>query len=414
LPPERRIDFHFSRVEALTSLRVALAEMLRVLTSLGFVPLNSAGVAIATGEAEAGTTFIVPTWRIDVERAEDLVEEIARHTGYDKIASELPPASSGGEYQPKELKCRALRRAFAATGYAEAINFSFIDTAHDDQIEPVPNLVNQPSLDDRFITLRNPIIEDAARMRPTLIPGLLNSLRHNLNHGEKDVLLFEIGRVFAGGQPDELPQEREALALVASGGVKLAGRAQATRELDFYDAKGALEAAVEAIRLGPLEFGDGAVRHLREGQTAAIKLDGQIIGSLGRLSEGVSAAYKFRQAVYVAELDLNALLFSEQRPVQYHSLARFPAVVRDVTLLVRRDVAFADLIQTVRGEQVAECRDVQLVGVYEGPNIPEDKRSITLRFEYRSDERTLRDDEVEELHRRLVDVLASNFDAELH
>ena len=163
--------------------------------------------------------------------------------------------------------------------------------------------------------------------------------------------MFEIGRIFASGQPGELPSEREALALVASGGVPEQGRAQAAREIDFHDVKGALEAAVDAMRLGPLSFESGAVKHLREGQTAAIKLDGKMIGSLGRLSESVAMAYKFRQPVYVAELDLTALLASEERPVQYQPLARYPAVVRDVSLLVERDVTFADLIQTVMDEQ---------------------------------------------------------------
>jgi phenylalanyl-tRNA synthetase beta chain len=413
LPPERRISFHFSRVEALTSLRVAMPEMRRILAGLGFEMSASAGVPAEAGDIEAAATFVVPTWRIDVEREEDLVEEIARHTGYDKIASALPAANSAGEYQPHELKCRALRRALVAAGYREAINFSFTDTAHDNQIEPLPGLIDRRS-PDPFITLRNPVIEDVVRMRPTLIPGLLNSVRHNFNHGTKDVLLFEIGRVFASQAPGKLPVEREALALAASGGVMEEGRAQAVRPLDFYDLKGALEAAVEAMRLGPLSFERDALKHLRAGQTAAIKVDGNTIGSLGRLSESIDSAYKFRQPVYVAEIDLTVLLASEERSVQYHPLPRYPAVVRDVTLLVRRDVTFAELVQTVQDQKVAECRNVRLVGVYEGANIPEDKRSITLRFEYRSDERTLRDDEVEEINRRMVDVLALKFDAELH
>ena len=409
LPPERRVNFHFDRVEALTSLRVAVPEMLRILQGLGFVSAEP----VAYIETNRSMTFIVPTWRPDVEQEEDLVEEIARHAGYGMIASELPPAYSAGEYQPNELKLRALRRAFSATGYDEAIYFSFIDTALDDQIEPVPDLVDQQRV-ERFITLRNPVVESAVRMRPSLLPGLLNSLKHNLNHGEKDVSLFEIGRIFANQEPGELPREREALALVASGGVKEAGRAQAVREIDFYDVKGALAAAVDAMKLGPLEFERGAVKHLREGQTAAIKLNGEIIGSLGRLSESVASAYKFRQAVYVGELDLTSLLASEERSVLYRPLARYPAVVRDVTLLVNRDITFADLIRTVTDEKVAECRNVQLVGVYEGPNIPEEKRSITLRFEYRSEQRTLRDDEVEEMHGHLVALLAREFHAELH
>jgi phenylalanyl-tRNA synthetase beta chain len=406
LPPERAVNFHFARVEGLTSLHVAVPEMLRILQGLGFVSAEPV-------DTDRSMTFIVPTWRPDVEQEEDLVEEIARHAGYGMIASELPPAYSAGEYQPNELKYRALRRAFSATGYDEAINFSFIDTALDDQIELVPDFADQ-QITERFVTVKNPIVENAVRMRPSLIPGLLNSLRHNLNHGEKDVSLFEIGRIFANQGPGELPREREALALVACGDVKEAGRAQAVREIDFYDVKGALEGAVDAMKLGPLEFARGVLKHMRDGQTAAIKLNGAVIGSLGRLSESVASAYKFRQAVYVGELDLTALLASKERPVLYRPLARYPAVIRDVTLLVNRDITFDDLIQTVTDEKVAECRNVQLVGVYEGPNIPEDKRSITLRFEYRSEQRTLRDDEVEEIHRQLVDLLVQKFQAELH
>jgi phenylalanyl-tRNA synthetase beta chain len=419
LPPERRIDFHFARVEALTSLRIAVPEMLRILEGLGFVGVQEAVAA------ETSMTFIVPTWRVDVEREEDLVEEIARHSGYDKIGSDLPPARSAGEYQPKELQRRALCRAFSASGYDEAISLSFIDTASDDQIEPVPNFVSQKRTDgrtegttegnaDRFITLRNPIVENAVRMRQSLVPGLLSSLRHNFNHGEKDVSLFEIGRIFANQGDGELPSERESLGFLASGGVLEAGRAQPVREIDFFDVKGALEAAVDALRLGPLEFVSGEVKHLREGQTGVIKLNGATIGSLGRLSEALAATYKFRQAVYVGELDLATLLASEERPVRYHQLARYPSVSRDVTLLVDRGVTLADLIHIVKEQRVTDCSDVRLVGTYEGANIPEDKRSITLRFEYRSDERTLRDDEVEGMHRRIVETLAEKFNAELH
>ena len=311
------------------------------------------------------------------------------------------------------MQCRALRRALIAAGYNEAINFSFIDASHDDQIDPVPGC-EPPRHQDALVVLQNPIVEDVVSMRPTLIPGLLDSLRHNLNHGRKDVLLFEIGRIFSSGETGELPRERDALALIASGGVTEQERAQAMRQVDFQDLKGALEAAVDATRMTSLTFEVARVKHLREGQTAAVNLNGSAIGSAGRLSEEIAAAYKFRQPVYVAEIDLAALFSAKMMSVQYHPLDRFPAVVRDVTLLVGRDVTFAGMIQTVLDQKVAHCRNVRLVGVYEGPNIPEDKRSITLRIEYRADERTLRDDEVEEVHRRIVDVLALEFDAQLH
>jgi phenylalanyl-tRNA synthetase beta chain len=227
--------------------------------------------------------------------------------------------------------------------------------------------------------------------------------------------LFEIGRVFAASEAHELPHEREALALVATGGATQEGRAQASREIDFYELKGALEAGVDATKLGALRFSKAKIKHLRAGQAAEITLpDGTAIGGIGRLAGSIVASYKFRQPVYVAELDLTALLNSEQRSSQYRPLPRYPAVVRDVTLLVGRDVNFADLGKAIDSEQIADYRGAMLVGTYEGENIPANKRSITLRLEYRAEERTLRDEEVEERHRGLIDSLLKKFSAELH
>jgi phenylalanyl-tRNA synthetase beta chain len=409
----RSVAFRPSRVESLTSLRVELTEMKRILTALGFM--------LAQPHASGALSFAVPSWRIDVGLEEDLVEEVARHVGYDKIASELPPSNMAGEYQPAEMKRRELRRAFKSVGFDEAINFSFIDTAHDEWFELLPGLGATPSApaDKRLVTLNNPILEEATRMRPTLLPGLLESVRHNLNHGIRDVRLFEIGRVFAGSPAGELrdglPNEREALGIIATGGAIEEGHAEATREIDFYELKGALEAAIDATKLGPLSFSKARVKHLREGQAANITLaDGTAIGSIGRLVESIATSYKFRQPVYVAELDLSVLLDSQQRPTQYAPLPRYPAVVRDVTLLVSRDVTFAELVQAIDAERVTHYSGTTLVGIFEGQNIPADKRSVTLRIEYRSDERTLRDEEVEERHRGLIDSLVKKFSAELH
>jgi len=406
--PARSIAFRPARVESLTSVRVELAEMTRILAALGF----------REGEPQPNgpLTFVVPSWRVDVGIEEDLIEEVVRHVGYDKIASELPPSNFAGEYQPAERKRRNLRRTLTSQGFNEAINFSFIDAGHDEQFELLPALkVELATGETSLVSLKNPILDDATRMRPTLLPGLLESVRHNLNHGNRDVRLFEIGRVFVGSGGGELPYERESLGLIATGGAAEEGRAQASREIDFYELKGALEAAVDAMKLGPLSFTRGSIEHLRDGQAARVTLaDGAAVGSAGRLGESLATSYKFRQPVYVAELDLTALLDSERRTAQYVPLPRYPSVVRDVTLLVSRDVNFADLVQFVDAEQIANYAGVMLVGTYEGKNIPEDKRSVTLRMEYRSDERTLRDDEVEERHRVLIDSLLSKFSAKLH
>jgi phenylalanyl-tRNA synthetase beta chain len=419
--PVRSIAFRPARVESLTSVRVELAEMTRILTALGFTQTEP--------ENNGVLQFVVPSWRIDVGVEEDLIEEIARHVGYDKIASELPHSNFAGEYQPAERKRRDMRRTLTGLGFDEAINFSFIDPSHDHNFESLPLVrvhmmtarLQGQKLDDlqvtlnNPITLSNPIIENATRMRSTLLPGLLESLRHNLNHGNRDVRLFEIGRVFASSAPNELPEERECLGLIATGGAGEEGYAQAIRDTDFFEVKGALEAAFDAIKLSWLVFSKAEIKHLRAGQAAMITLSDETpVGSIGRLAESIATSYKFRQPVYVAELDLTALLESEARSVQYAPLPRYPSVTRDVTLLVSRDVDFADVVQFVESEQITNYAGVMLVGVYEGKNIPDDKRSITLRMEYRSSEGTLRDDEVEERHRGLIDSLLIKFNASLH
>lgn len=403
------IGFRPARVESLTSVKVELAEMTRILTALGFSQSEL--------QTSGALTFVVPSWRIDVSIEEDLIEEITRHVGYDKIASELPPSNFAGEYQPSERKRRDLRRAFTNLGFAEAINFSFIDTAHDEQVELLPVFQTNVAgnVESSLVALKNPILEDATRMRPTLLPGLLESVRHNLNHGSRDVQLFEIGRVFAGSGENELPQEREALGLIATGGAMHERRAQAANEIDFFHLKGAIEAAFDAMKLGPLSFLKAEIKHLRQGQAAKIQLaDGTNVGTAGRLAESISASYKFRQPVYVAELDLTTVLESEARSIQYAPLPRYPSVTRDVTLLVGREVNFADVVRFINSKQVPNYTGVMLVGTYEGKNIPDDKRSVTLRMEYRSNEGTLRDDEVEEQHRSLIDLLLTNFNARLH
>lgn len=393
----RVVEFRPDRVKELTSLTIERDKIVRILTGLGF---KSDYLPLERFSAE------VPSWRIDVDQEEDLVEEIARHSGYDKIASELPPSNIPGEYQPTEMKQRSLRRALNACGYDEAITFSFI--SRDEQFELIPALSEQGQTE-----LKNPIIEDATWMRSSLLPGLMNSLRHNLNHGIRDVRLFEIGRVFGMSMDGQLPEEPLSLAMIATGAAVEENKAQADRDLDFFDVKGALEAAVDWMNVSPLAFTNTAAKHLRAGQAASIKrADGVEIGKIGRLAESIAAGYKFRQPVYVMELDLGSLLNGPERGIQYSPLPRYPSVMRDISLLLNRSVALGDILSAVRNQRVADCRNVMLVGTFSGANIPPNKRSVTLRLEYRSDERTLRDDEVEERHSQLTSSLLRTFAAE--
>jgi phenylalanyl-tRNA synthetase beta chain len=415
------------RVKELTGLDVPAAECVRILTALGFE--KSEGGGEPDGGERIG--FVVPTWRTDVSIEEDLVEEVARVHGYEKIEESLPPSPVTGEYLVGDRRRRAARQVLTAAGFDEAVSISFIDEAGalDESgaslFEPVPGLQRIEG-EGAFVHLSNPIIEGARLMRPTLLPGLLEATRHNFNHGTRDVRLFETGRVFASRgaaqDPAEVnetaagsearPNEVEAFALVVTGEALEEGHA-AGRPADFFDLKGAFEAAADAMRVGGLGFAPASVRHLREGQAARVTLNGVEVGSLGRLSEESAARYKFRQPVYVAEVSLTALLGSGERPARYTPLPRYPGVARDISLVAERRVTYGELRGAVLALGLEECRGVELVDVYEGANLPEGKRSLTLRVEYRADDRTLRDEEVDAMHARVVAALESGFGAQL-
>ncbi|MEJ7618071.1 MAG: phenylalanine--tRNA ligase subunit beta [Pyrinomonadaceae bacterium] len=400
------VGLRFGRVERLTGLEhVSVDEMSRIMSALGFSPsAQPQGTSSA-----AGVHYVVPTWRFDIEREEDLIEEVARHVGYDKIAATLPGARVAGEYQAGEWRRRAARLALGSQGFDEAINFSFIDGTYDHLFELIP--VFGAAENDNLIGLGNPISEGLTRMRPSLLPGLLEAVRRNFDHNLRDVTLYELGRVFAAGNPK--PTEREALALVATGGFLPANRAGAPRELDFFDLKGGLEAAVEAMRVPALRCDAARVAHLREGQSARITMGDVVIGSIGRLSESLAARYKFRQPIYVGEIDLSALDEYQEKPVRYRPLGRYPAVLRDMSLVVDKSLAVSEIMGALERIEVDYKRGVSFVDVFEGGSLPAGKRSVTVRIEYRADDRTLLIDEVDVFQTRVMDELGAKVGAEL-
>jgi phenylalanyl-tRNA synthetase beta chain len=376
-------------VKRLTGLTVETASAVQILQSLGIA------------EALPGE-FTSPTWRYDIAIEEDLVEEVARHTGYEKIVAELPPAFSSGSYQPTEHRERGLRRALTSFGFDEIISYSFIDTRFDETFEPAPGVINESS-DSRYVTLRDSVIEGAVRMRATLLPGMLDALRTSFNFRRRDLRLFELGKVFAAGaESGVLPSEIEMFAFAVTGGAVEAGRAQATRPLDFYDAKGALEAALNASGVEGLDFRPGTVKHLVEGQSAVVSIEGVEIGGFGRLSEEIAAGYKFRQPVFVGEINIERALSGEPATSSYEPLPKFPSVVRDVSFEAPRDTALADILDEVRANQPNLLRTVSFVDAFEGGGLPAGTRSVTFRFEYNVSDRTLTDDEVTHAHEELL------------
>lgn len=388
-------------VKRLTGLNVDQSEILRILSALGIKTKDS-----APGTHQSAL-FTSPSWRHDIAIEEDLVEEVARIVGYDKIGEELPPSLGAGEYQPTELRKYHLRQTLATLGFDEAISYSFIDTKHDEVFELVPDFIEENSA-EKFVELQDSIIEGAVRMRPTLLSGLLAAVRTNFNHQQRNLRLFEIGKVFSAtsGETD-LPNERELLALVVTGSETLQNKANPLREFTFYDAKGALESAIYATNAGALEFSAKDFKHLRKGQSAEVRANGKAVGTIGRLNDEIASGYKFRQPVYIAEIDLQSVLAENQPPVLYHPLPVFPSILRDVSVLVKRDVSFSRLRQVIEEQGFELLKKVEFVDLYEGKGMADDERSLTLRFEYRNDERTLRDEEVDEIHKQILNKLES-------
>ncbi|HEX8370281.1 MAG TPA: phenylalanine--tRNA ligase subunit beta [Pyrinomonadaceae bacterium] len=389
-------------VKRLSGLDVEEKEILQTLSALGIDSRPS---------TPGARLFTAPSWRHDIAIEEDLVEEVARLVGYDKIEEKLPFSQSAGEYQATEPRKKHLRRALANLGFDEAISYSFIDTRHDETFELIANLTDD-NAEEKFVTLQDSIIEGAVRMRPSLLSGLLDAVRTNFNHRQRNIRLFELGKVFAAtANEDGLPKEQELFALVLSGSETLENKAMPVREFDFYDAKGALEAAIEAINLPALEFAAKDVKHLRRGQSAEIRAGGKSVGTIGRLNDEIAAAYKFRQPVFVAEVDLQTLLQAKQRDVLYRPLSVYPSIQRDVSVLVKRGVSFAEIKQTVEAQGFELLRKVEFVDVYEGVGVADDERSVTIRLEYRSDERTLTEPEAEAVHAQILQALERDLGA---
>ncbi|HQU85752.1 MAG TPA: phenylalanine--tRNA ligase subunit beta [Pyrinomonadaceae bacterium] len=398
-------DIQFT-VKRLTGLDVEESEILRILNALGIEEKTQSQIPNPKSQI-----FIAPTWRHDINIEEDLVEEVARIVGYDKIGEELPPAFGAGEYQPNEIRKFHLRQTLANQGFNEAISYSFIDSKYDENFELIPDLVQENS-EEKFVTLQDSIIEGAVRMRPSLLSGLLDAVRTNFNQQRRDLKLFELGKVFAkSAEENGLPTERELFAVALTGNEFSEGKAMALREFDFFDAKGALETAVDSLNAKPLEFKAAEIKHLRKGQSAEILAHGKKVGTIGRLSEELAQNYKFRQPVFVAEVDLQSILAQKEQTVLYRPLPVYPSMVRDVSLLVKRNLGFSEVKNAVLSENYELLRSVEFVDVYEGKGVPDDSRSLTIRFEYRSDERTLVEDEIENIHKNIIENLESKLGA---
>ena len=397
-PARHRAIFHRAKYHSLTGLEVELGEAETLLKSLGME---------TEADAQAETiSAIAPSWRIDIAIEEDLIEEVARIRGYDKLKTTLPGGAGAGAYLAGEDRRRAARRTLAALGFHEAVSFSFVNAESD-------AIFSEVALASRLV-LHNPIDETQAQMRTTLHTGLLNAVAHNFNHGMRNVRLFEIGKCFhEASEAGERPREIEKLALVMTGARNEANWQAASERTDFFDLKGALEALAESLGLPEIIFeAIESVSYLHPGRAAVISRHGRRIGYLGQLHPRVAASSKFKQPVFIGELDFGDLLSMPLVEVRYSPLPKFPTVTRDLAVLIDQQVAYTAIETAIHALGIPELVTVRLFDLYTGKELPAGKHSMALSMKYRAAERTLTEAEINAAHERILETLRTKFAAE--
>ena len=390
-----RVSLRESRIERLTGLKVSIERAGAILRALEF--------QVEVDEQAKTLAATAPSFRVDVFREEDLVEEVARHTGYDIVDTTLPAWGGTGHYLAGEDRRRATRRALATLGFDEAYTFSFVNGDRDRLFR---RGAEAPAL------LANPIDVNQNEMRASLVTGLLESTQHNFNQGRRDVKLFELGRVFEATAGDPRPRERELLGLLMSGAA-WPDDWRGARQVDFYDLAGAVEAVLGGLNVSGFTIERARVEYLHPGQSAVLIRDGEEVARYGRLHPRVAQVFKFRQPVYVGEIEFARLLELPAADVRYSALPRLPASARDVSMQVPDAVMWVEIERAIKELGIPEVVDLRVFDVYAGKGMPEGVRSLAFRVTYRSAGRTLTDDEVARMHERVRELMVSRFGAQL-
>jgi len=389
------VTLRIARIKQITGLNVSLEEASRILGALGFT------VEVLPEQSELRA--VAPSFRVDVSREVDLVEEVARHVGYDLIDQTLPPSTAAGRFLPGEDGRRAVRQSLAALGFDEAISFSFVNPETDRTFGPGGR---------GRVVLANPIDSSEDEMRSSLLTGLLEAVQRNFNYNSRDLKLFELGKVFDKPGLDGRPVERESLALALTG--EAAGDDwRGHRPLDFYDLKGTVQRVLDIFNLKGFTIERASVEYLHPGQSCSLVLDGIVVARFGRIHPRVAAQFKYRQPVYVAEIDFERLRDLEVLLPAYSSIPRLPATSRDVSALVADSVLWSNIESAITGLGIKEVDSVKLFDVYKGQGVPEGMRSLAFRVIYRGDGRTLTDDEVSAGHEKVRRLLEDRFGAQL-
>ncbi len=345
-----------------------------------------------------------PSYRADMELEADLAEEIARFYGYQNIPTTIPPSRSAGIPSKSREFESAAKRILTGLGFSEAVNLSFAAAGEH---------LDFPPLGGDRTAVSNPLTEETQFMRTSLAAGLMKAVRHNFNYQTFRIRLFELGRAYFESDRGS-PVEKDMLGIAASGDSLGSNWRSAESACDFFQLKGAVESLLCGMRCGQHKIEAGAaVSWLNPAEAATLSLNGEYIGVLGRLSAALEEKYKFKQPVYLAELEFGTLSRHAFKPVQYEALPRFPAVERDLSMLFRHGTTFHEVTHSIRGLSICELTAISLIDVYEGDRIPAGKISLTLRFSFLDRSKTLTVDRVQGFSDNIVALLKDTFDAEL-
>ncbi len=404
--PERAIELSVARTNRLLGTKFGQDEIGRYLESMemNLEPVDDDRLKV-----------MPPTFRVDVKRPEDLMEEVARLTGYDQIATTHPVSRVVANPRNKNLQVRGqARQIMSACGFSEIITYSFIGRDACDRL-----LLPDGDIRRHMVPLLNPLTEDQAFMRTSLLPGLLATLRKNRIQRKENLKLFELGKIFldhSGRDKDRLPKEVYMIS-----GLWTGARYDRTwhfkgEQVDFYDMKGVVEALYAALNIPQPRFAavNGAnAPYLNPTCAAEVYLGEEKVGQVGELLQTVLKHYEFEQATFCFDLNFEQLARHASDEKRERPISKFPATTRDIALIVDQTVEVQAVLDYVAAIGQDLIGGVEVFDVYEGPAIPQGKRSVAFRFTYQSFERNLTDSEVNASHETVTQKILKKFKAQL-
>ncbi len=361
---------------------------------------------------EDGDVFVVtpPSFRGDLEREIDLIEEVARLDGYEKIPVTLPKGAPSLEGRPKDLLVeRKAIETLTTHGFHEIITYGFTSPASWDMIGLPPDDPRR-----RHLRILNPLTEDFSVMRTTLVPGLLEAARYNLSRKNPNLKLFELKKVFFPQEGERLPKEVKFLAGLAMGFDREAHWAYSPRPVDFYDVKGCVEDLLDSLQISGAKFRQAEdIPYLHPGKASKVVIDQDVLGVLGEVHPRVAAHYEIHGKVYLLEMDFSQLMKWTKEEKRFQPLPKFPAVYRDISVVVDRTLKAEEVMEAIHNFRQPFVEKIQLFDIYEGLPVPEGKKGISYRILYQAADRTLTDEEVNQYHEKILSGLKEIFQLEL-